>query len=617
MKKILFLLLISSSVYSQYLKTEPSDGYVLGRSGASSVDPFIQFFGTSIKIEADRANGSLLLRAPLVKVGDGSDGTLMLSDTVGLRANSVSGRLEQTTDSGSSFTQISGAGGGGGGENYNNAFSVDQNENAEDGTTGWVSSGGVFDVDEVDPLEGEKSFVWTPSAQGDTLKSPILDFDRDIFKGTSCQVNTTYIGGDENLSWSLVDGNDDVLAGFRNSNTTPKNQNKLPAHGISSSESIFFLCPSQADITGDAEKGNLYILFENTGVTAAPLIKFDKNYAGTLIGLAETTLPDSLSAKLDDSATVLSQSTTWINSTSIPSTGNKTVNYSGLGLSVIPKITVTAVSPCTTSFLNTVSVTEFSFGTRNGSNAQTDCSAEISLEKQGADAKQSVQTYKPIPKINEYKNSFNAYVSSGNLISRESGDWIDGNCTAPSGTLQRCNFISEIFSSPPNCTATLNAGSYSGKVSIVEITGTYITFQAYDGAGTESPRNFSFTCNRSIDEKLVTVNPILVGQVENSYASSGKQIRVESCRVNNNGTATAVGSLCGTWVDGLSVTSAGNVNINVKSGIFSENPNCSGTAFDRNLSFFTVSNSLIQTVTKSSADASINAAFFINCVGVK
>ena len=53
---------------------------------------------------------------------------------------------------------------------------------------------------------------------------------------------------------------------------------------------------------------------------------------------------------------------------------------------------------------------------------------------------------------------FSAIVSVSGTVSRETGDWIDGNCTwSPTGTLT-CDLVSGVFTQTPNCVAN-NQGS--------------------------------------------------------------------------------------------------------------------------------------------------------------
>ena len=197
------------------------------------------------------------------------------ADIPSIKYEASSGELKFKSKVGANFKKFGSGSGSGGGENFNNGFGADDNANAEDGTAGWTNvGGGTFAATSVDPLEGEQSFTFTASAQNDYVESGVLSFDRDVFRGQSCEARIEYIGGDENLSLQIVNGNATVIA-----------EEVLPAHGIFGPESVFFICPNSVDIAGDANLGNLRFRVTNTGASAAPLIKFDKNYLGTLRGL--------------------------------------------------------------------------------------------------------------------------------------------------------------------------------------------------------------------------------------------------------------------------------------------------------------------------------------------
>ena len=213
----------------------------------------------------------------VLKLGDGTDSDIEINfdmngtaDVPSIKYDSATGEILIKKKVGANFKKVGSGSGSGGGENFNNGFGDDDNANAEDGATVWVNSGGgTFGATSTDPLEGEQSFTYTPSAQNDYIESATLNFDRDVFKSRSCEARIEYIGGDENLSLKILDANSDVLG-----------EEILPALNIAGQHSVFFICPSDADIMGDANKGNLRIRIENTGASASPLIKWDNSYLG-------------------------------------------------------------------------------------------------------------------------------------------------------------------------------------------------------------------------------------------------------------------------------------------------------------------------------------------------
>ena len=89
-------------------------------------------------------------------------------------------------------------------------------------------------------------------------------------------------------------------------------------------------------------------------------------------------------------------------------------------------------------------------------------SFHLSCSKAGADAKQSVQVYKSIPKLAETINEFSAYLSDGSgtaVVSRENVDWINGNCTNGSSGNYTCTLNSGVFAEIPNCVVVNAQGS--------------------------------------------------------------------------------------------------------------------------------------------------------------
>lgn len=410
----------------------------------------------------------------------------------------------------SSFKAITAGGSGGGGANFNNAFGPDENGNAESGTDGWTASAGTFSTDETDPIEGDQSFIWTPAAQNDTLTGPVLDFDRDVFRGRACQAQIDVIGGDENLTLQVIDGNSDVVA-----------EKVYSAQTLAAPFSVYFRCPSQAKITADAQKGNLRLRLINSGASASPLIKWDKSYAGTLIGLSETVLPDHFSAKVDsfnNGGAVISQSSEFLESCS-PATSNRIQCDFVSGINSLPMSC--QFSPSSTEG-NITSVEVYSFsatsftvgGTRilggaEGGQATGDVPFSVDCTRQGSDAKQSVQVYNSIPKVSENENSFSANGSSAGLVSSENIDWINGDCTKNSNGNFTCPVISGVFNNQPSC----KVSSYEGasEVRFTSVGPGSISFVLTNSNGAASDTGWSLTCDKvGDDHKTATVQPVVL-----------------------------------------------------------------------------------------------------------
>lgn len=405
----------------------------------------------------------------------------------------------------SSFKAVKGGGGAGDGIN---GFSDDQNPNAESGTEAWTASAGTFGIDDTDPIEGDQSFTWTPAAQGDTLTSSVLDFDRDAFKGRACEARIEAIGGDENLSVQVIDGNDDVVG-----------EKQFSAQTITAPFSVYFRCPSQARITADAEKGNLRLRIINDGASASPQIKWDLSYAGTLKGLIETVLPDVLSVNVQNNGSITigsSKGGEWWDSIVRDSEGLVTINYSGLGLTAVPGYSVTQ----STDIVRVISISSSEITVRTKSDISTlaDTNFSLTIIKHNADAKQSAQVFYNIPKVSENVNGLEAFYDKTEATLTDAvkeqtpNQWITN--TAKSGTSNETKTFTVpigVFSKVPKCVAsgTVNTVPAFNRASSTTTSLVFITRVADDNVSLDT--DFDFTCFKHPDDyKLPTVQPVVL-----------------------------------------------------------------------------------------------------------
>jgi hypothetical protein len=503
------------------------------------------------------------------KIGKGQssgDKVIKLGELRAIRSNETSGKLEQTED-GSTWKRVGSGSGSGTGDGIN-GFGPDDNANAEEGTTGWSNTGGAFGVTTADPLEGEQSFTFTPSAQNDVVNGPVLDFNKDKFKGRACEARIEYIGGDDNLELHVVDANGLIL-------NKSEDERKLEAHTISAPKSVFFLCPTDTDIAGDANKGNLNIRVVNTGAVASPLIKWDLSYIGTLRGLVESTLPDYFTARVDSTGTHDRENVEWLN-TSRVGTGNYTLDYSSLGLSNPPNCMVTqdvlnigepfACNMVKGSVTNTGASVYCNNG--GGTGAFIDLNFTVSCSKTGSDAKQSVQVYKNIPKISENINSFSARIAETSGVILESNtNWAQvANYSAGVWTLV---FNPGVFSAPPICTATVYDTGGDRNLRVYDSTTSDVKVVTYGGGGT-SAYSFNINCMRQdSDFKMPTVQPILINQVDTSDKSG---LRLNKCVVFNKSSAS-LSPECDSWVQSVARINSTEADITLKP-VFESRPLC-------------------------------------------
>lgn len=626
----------NDGVLNKTLKVNPTSKYLIYSGndvqmgdGASSNDKQLILdpaSGASLKWEG--SDNYVEIRNNDFRIGLGSDVDQTLEFDVGLGAtnpkikwDSAKGKFRQSI--GGSDKDLGSGSGGGGGENFNNAFTADDNGSAEDGTTGWTASAGTFALETSDPLEGDQSFLWTPSAQNDTLDSPVLDVDKDIFLGRSCQANIEYIGGDENLTLQVVDADNDVLG-----------EEVLQAQTISAVQSVFFLCPNS---TATANDKDLKFRILNAGASASALIKFDKAYVGTLIGLSETTLPDVLSVSVQNNGviTVLSdRPDNWYDSITRNSTGNVTIDYTSLGLTSIPGYSLVVDSAATRNAqVLSVSATEMTIRTNESNGTAQDNDFSLTITKHDADAKQSVQVYKSIPKVSENVNEFSIRIGTGGVIEVDDFGIMNGNCSLSSVNNENksCSFNADIFSQPPIIVGSACNAPQDRNVSIGTITNISFNYTTRIISNSQIDNSACFTVIKNgSDFKLPTVQPIIVGQVQNSMASSAnKSVYVEACRAGNTGVSDSL-DLCTSWIDSVSNPSTGRLRWTLNSKFANSSISCTcshrrsyGTAdsdklcsvaYDELTGNATIVETLIEdTGTLSPGNAGVN----LNCIIIK
>lgn len=471
-----------------------------------------------------------------------------------------------------------GSGSGGSGDGIN-GFGDTDNANAEDNTSGWTKTGAnaTFTSSTTDPLEGDRSFVLDTQDQNDEVVSNVLSFDKDVFRGRACEARFEYIGGDENLVAEVLDGNNDVLGSFT-----------IKAHTISAPESIFFLCPSQTEITGDANKGNLRFKIRQTTTTNAVSIKWDLTYLGTLRGLVETQLPDVLNSRIEASCTAFDSSI--FNGCTYPSTGVWDLDYTVLGLTDKPVIHATGESETSpqgyscgvdnvTATTARIYCNNVTTGAREGRNIM------VTLAKRGADAKQSVQVYKLLPKVSENVNELTAFVSDSGGVNTENVDFLNGNCTLNATGDYTCNYNAGLLTVVPSIKITSNDSNPACDHvfgTLYNSTPTTFSYYMVNSTAVRVNCRAGITVSKQgADFKLPTVQPVMPLQVS-SFEQGG--VNIGRCMVHTNTLATGQfgtpTSACAAWVDSFVNTATGKVQFNLKSGFSKNTPICTCMSID-------------------------------------
>ncbi len=488
--------------------------------------------------------------------------------------------------------------GGGGGSGINNL----DNPGFETGITDKYTCTATKCTEESStPLVANKSLIFTPTVQNDEFKSNLKAIQPGLM-GRSCEARVFYIGGDENLTAQVLDGNALVLGEL-----------VLNVHSVSGFESVFFACPTQSEITGDSLKGDLQLRVFNEQASVAAVSTFDQMSLGDLIGLVEIILPDRFSGRVDGDGTpsVLSENVDWIDGAPVDNgVGDYTLNFiSGTFPTLTPACTCTTEASSTEEMcsLGTISNTSVQVFTRDDPGTAADAVFAIHCERQGVDAKQAVQVYKNIPKVEENINEFSATVAADGTVTAENADWITGNCTNAS---PRVCTLALTLTSALNCATDQEALTASSTTSISIAGNTNIS---------------RIVCQKSLtDFKLPTVQLVLVNQVSTTV---GKVLRHENCKISNSGVPALDSSsgLCESWLSTPTDVALGRVGVVINVGVYASVPVCTVTAsgsggddmdvaIEGDLSTATLIRVRTQ-VASTNADADID--FNISCVGIR
>lgn len=579
MRKLgLFLLLFSTAVigsgiavkhYTDQLQlgvaTSGDDKEIIINTGDGATNPKISVDGTSKEFSFNKVINAL---ANVFDLGDGTTADKKLNFDKGAGANNPFIGYDQAQDAlvfsndGTLVKKIgSGSGSGGGGVN------IMENSGFEDGIdSNWSYTPGRV-IESSVPLIGEKSATFDPVNQFEFIQSDLKTIPSGLH-GTGCQAEFAWKGGDENYTIELLNGNGTVL-----------DSKVLSTRTVFSPDSFFFLCPNDTEMAGDSNLGTYQLkVYQHTLVDADP-IDLDSFYIGNLKGLSETVLPDGLSGRVTSTGTLLTESVQGTFAASRNSIGNYDIDFN-LGLTVKAAVFVTDASGATTTncsgySLSFTKVRVICHGTSTTSPSDRDF--YFSITKQGADAKQSVQVYKAIPKISENVNDFSAVVDGNASIISQNSDAIQSCATGSTGIFS-CIFKVGLFNVAPKVGITHegNTGrTFGAWVDNVTTTGFSYYNRSESGTYGNNINHISISRQGS-DHKTANVQNIsLAGIAVNSYAEqSQKQVRVESCEVTNSGTPTSSDVKCGTWVESISDLGTGNAQINYKVGIFSGTPSC-------------------------------------------
>ena len=681
---ILIFLLLSIPLAWAVIDWEiPNNKMVFG-DGAATIDKIFEANvgdgASNPKLTVNNTTKDFTLSAQLSVKGDIIVGTSaaadqkMIFDIGGsnpfLKWDNAQGALVFSND-GTISKKIGSGGGGAGGQN----FFLD-NPDAEASTNNWTNTGGgTFVTFSTNPINGDNSFRWDAAAQSDVLRTDQVIIP-EKFKGQSCQIEFTYTGGTSDLvKPQVVDSGNIKLdsAVFQNE---VDNSDFLQAQTGIVVRSIYFICPLAGTVAfefnqtevGDPAEMDLDDVFigELKGLSTTILktpeqITFhgDLGHGSTDNKIGRYDLYDIDDAQSFISATGVTDSTGKGAITFTSSVANGTVitiNVGGEYKISASKSFTTAINIGLSRNSNQLTTTIASIDNddrlTNTFNAGTSDTEAINwagiLKKDdvirmhtsgvgvgpnpsiavfnivftGSDT--TVQIFNSIPKIAENINEFSAFIDNNGasgLVLRENVDWISANCTRTGVGAIDCTYISPFTVNALNCVAVAQTTG-SEHAFVVSSSNTGFTVETENTTnGTNSDIDFHIVCQKNqADFKTATVQPVIVGQVTNSFASGGHNIRIESCKILNSGTPIIdTGSgLCEGWIDSLTDLAVGRTTLNIKSGIFSSEPVCVATANVASSRLAMVESTITSAViirTSTDASALIDANFSVSCIG--
>ncbi len=221
-------------------------------------------------------------------------------------------------------------------------------------------------------------------------------------------------------------------------------------------------------------------------------------------------------------------------------------------------------------------------------------SVKLSLETSGAAAEINIdrayigQNFRMSEALDS--TIYSAYVTDGAVtttVSNESQNFIEGNCTNPSGGVYVCTFVSGIFNSvTPNCVAT---GEDQQQTRITASSASSITVNQLNGGGTASDGDFRVLCQRGADSSIRKVyTPPASTELTNSF----------SALVTDGSATTTVSNENVDFISGNCTNGSGGVYVcTFVSGIFnSVTPNCVATGEDQQQTRITASSASSITV---------------------
>lgn len=491
------------------------------------------------------------------------------------------------------------------------------NPGFENGKNSWLSSSATLTATTTaaNVLYGTASGSILISSNGGYVRTKTVAVPTALY-GQACEARVLFKGGDALTTFEVYNRDNELLGSLA-----------LKALSAPGYESVFFPCPTAAQVSGDADDGFIYAQIKQTTAGTHTVMYTDSWYMGGLTMLGEATLPDVFSAKVSNAGVVSEESVDWINgNASIANTSEYTITFNSGIFSVAPNcvsvpgtyasggnaITVASIDSTTSSSLRNTMKQGGSF---------VAAAFQIYCMKQGADAKQSVQVYKSIPKVADNINTFVASVSDTGVVSGENTDWINGNCTA-TGTNNAtftCTLQSLGISNTPVCNITLASSTASSNV-VREMTfsTSQIVYKTATSGGTFDAEAATISCTKaSTDFKMPVVQPVFIGQV--TQPSTTGNLKMAAAKVTSVCSSSPCTLVSNYGISSVTRTTTGRYSANFEASYFSSAPNCwahlnSGTTAQTG-SIAAATTSAWTFVTSNSSGTDTDGSFDLTCIG--
>jgi len=415
------------------------------------------------------------------------------------------------------------------------------NPGFENGKNSWLSSSATLTATTTaaNVLYGAASGSILISTNGGYVRTKTVAVPTALY-GQACEARVLYKGGDALTTFEVYNRDNELLGSLA-----------LKALSAPGYESVFFPCPTAAQVSGDADDGFIYAQIKQTSAGTHTVMYTDSWYMGGLSMLGETTLPDVFSAKISSTGIVSLENTDLFNGNcSVASTNEFTCNFNSGLFSVAPVCVATIETPTATNgaiaMVNSVSSSVVVFETVRHDATATAYDMYVHCNKSSVDAKQSVQVYKSIPKVAQNENDFSAKVTvdgSVATVDSENIDWINGNCVRNGTGDSTCTFIANTFSVAPVCTATVSSAATGVFAIVSAVSASSVQIKTITDSVGQSNNAYFLRCSKqSTDFKMPVVQPIyspatVVGAVVGSTYFQTGAVATGSTQIPTDDTA--------------------------------------------------------------------------------